>query len=147
MNDEKTTTKIPNAVMKAVPKDLVRNITRSAVLHQTPRFAVSTVEQVRGLMFKRPAAGDCLIFLFLPARKVRFHMWFVFGSIDIIALDGKGVVIALKERFAPWMFWSPGVNASAVIELPVGTIARTKTAIGDKIAFPTPDLCRSSGMR
>ena len=63
-------------------------------------------------------------------------MFFVFGSIDVIALDGTGAVVALKERFWPWTIWHPGVRASAVVELPVGTIARTKTAVGDIVVLP-----------
>ena len=70
------------------------------------------------------------------------HMWFVFGSIDVLALDGTGKVVALKERFRPWAFWSTGMPVSAVVELPVGTIERTKTSIGDNIALPRVPLKR-----
>jgi len=117
-------------------KQAITNKTRKTVLHANPRWAFTALQQSLGLMFRRPGPDDCLIFLFLPARRVRFHMWFVFGPIDMVALDGKGNVIALKERFAPFAFWMPGINASAVLELPLGTIARTKTAVGDVMALP-----------
>ena len=90
-------------------------------------------------MFARPG-NRCKIFLFMPARKVKLHMWFVRGPIDVLALDGKGTVVALKKDFRPWQYWSPGVTASAVIELPAGTIERTGTAVGDTIRLPQPPV-------
>jgi uncharacterized membrane protein (UPF0127 family) len=65
-------------------------------------------------------------------------MWFVFGPIDVVALDGRGMVIALKERFRPWTMWSSKVPVSCVIELPVGTVSKTKTRVGDRIILPPP---------
>jgi uncharacterized membrane protein (UPF0127 family) len=119
--------------------DRIANATRGTILHENPEWALSLWQQSRGFMFSRPG-GRALIFLFLPARIVRLHMLFVLGSIDVIALDGTGKTIALKENFSPWSLWSSGAAASAILELPEGAIARTGTRIGDKITLPQPPL-------
>jgi len=111
------------------------NKTQKNVLHSDPRWALTIAEQAKGFMFQHPG-NACIVFLFMPARAVGLHMWFVWGSIDVLALDGQGTVVALKERFRPFTFWYPGVTASAIIELPVGTIARTKTGLGDTVVLP-----------
>ena len=115
----------------------IRNLTRGTTLHERPRWALTPWQQARGLLFRRPR-DDAIIFLFLPARPVTLHMWFVFGPIDVLALDGTGRVVALKERFLPWAFWRTGAAVSTVLELPDGTIARTRTNVGDVIGLPQP---------
>jgi hypothetical protein len=110
----------------------VVNATRKQVLHGAPEVADTHLRQGLGFMFQRPK-DRCIVFLFLPARTVRMHMCFVFGAIDILALDGTGKVIAMRERFSPFTFWHPRVVASCVVELPVGTIARTGTRMGDTV--------------
>jgi uncharacterized protein len=111
------------------------NKTRGVTLHSNPEWALTTAQQAKGFMFRRPRDA-CIIFLFLPQRRVGLHMWFVWGAIDVLALDGTGKVLALKKRFLPFAFWYPGVDASAVVELPAGTIERTRTALGDTVVLP-----------
>jgi len=118
-------------------QQLILNKTRGTILHTAPQWALTSRQQAWGFLFQHP--GDkCIVFLFMPARRVSFHMWFVFGSIDIMALDGKGKIIALKERFLPWTLWVPNIIASAVLELPTGTIAKSKTKLGDIVVLPAP---------
>ena len=119
-------------------KSSIINKTRGTILHENPRYLTTAAQHAKGLMFTRPfrrADDPALAFIFLPPRSVRFHMWFVFGPIDIIALDGKGTVLALRERFAPWTQWNPKVSAVCVLELPPGTIASTKTKVGDTVVL------------
>jgi uncharacterized membrane protein (UPF0127 family) len=122
----------------------VRNVTRKIVLHNKSRIARDMFTQGVGLMFRRPGPDDCLVFVFSPPQPVRFHMMFVFGPIDILALDETGKILALKKDFASWTLWNPRVQtgirkgelviASTVVELPPGTIARTGTKVGDRIS-------------
>ncbi len=111
------------------------NATRAATLHAAPRWAISPWEQARGFMFQAPG-DDAIVFLFLPARRARIHMWFVFGPLDLVALDGRGAVVALKEELRPWRLWDPGRDVSALLELPAGTIRRTGTKVGDRVVLP-----------
>ena len=111
--------------------NVVKNLTKKTVLGTRPIVLRSTLSQALGLMFRK--SPECMIFLFQSPRIVRMHMMFVFFPIDIIALDGSGKVVALVERLLPWRLWNPGVRASAVVELPQGTISSTKTQVGDQI--------------
>lgn len=113
----------------------VVNITRNSILHSAPRWAISTYSQAKGFMFEKPG-NNAIIFVFSPPKKVSFHMWFVFGAIDVLGLDEHHTVIVTKENFRPWSVWSSQIHVSYILELPVGTIALTKTCIGDKIYLP-----------
>jgi uncharacterized membrane protein (UPF0127 family) len=128
---------VTKTIIEEQPRsDAILNRTRGTLLFERPRWALTVWQQARGLMFRKPGPKDCIIFLFLPSRPVSFHMFFVFEPIDIIALDGTGKVIALRENFRPWTMWRPGLDASAVVELPAGTIAKSGTAVGDVIELP-----------
>jgi uncharacterized membrane protein (UPF0127 family) len=118
------------------------NKTRKNVLCENPRWAITAWQQAKGFMFERPKGG--IVFLFFPARPVRLHMWFVFGAIDVLALDGEGKVVALKEEFKPWHYWSAGTRASAVLELPAGTIKKSGTKLRDVIGLPKMPFPASS---
>jgi uncharacterized membrane protein (UPF0127 family) len=114
---------------------MIKNATKGTILHQNPVWPRTLLQIGTGLMFRKPK-DECLVFIRMPARTDTITMWFVFGSIDVVVLDGTGKVIALRS-LAPWSHWR-APKASAFIELPVGTIARTKTALGDHIALPAP---------
>ncbi len=55
--------------------------------------------------------------------------------IDVLVIDKEHKVAALKESLAPFRFfvWNP--KYSLIIELPAGTIGKTKTSIGDTISL------------
>lgn len=62
-------------------------------------------------------------------------MFFVFYPIDVIFLDSEMKIVEIKENFKPFTIYKPKKKARYVIELPKGTIARTKTIIGDIIEY------------
>ncbi len=112
----------------------VENRTRGTTLHEHPELATTVVARVRGFMFTRPGKRAKL-FLFTRPRKELIHMWFVFGPIDLVALDRKGVVVGLRQGLRPWHVWrSP--TMSVLLELPAGTIRKSGTEIGDRIVLP-----------
>lgn len=111
------------------------NETRQRVLHASPEWALTPWQQAKGFMFSSPGER-ALIFLFMPARRVALHMWFVFGPIDVLALDGTGRVVELRENFRPWSLWRTHGEVSAIAELPAGTISGTGTTVGDRIELP-----------
>lgn len=115
------------------------NLTREAVLHTDPEWALSRWKQALGFIGRRPGR-NAIVMLFMPARRERIHMFFVRGPIDLVALDGQGRVIALRERLRPWQQWTPDVRMSALLELPEGTIARTRTQLDDRVQLPQPPL-------
>lgn len=62
-------------------------------------------------------------------------MVFVFFPIDILFLDKNKKVIEMKKNFRPFSFYTPEKKARYILELPEGTIKKTRTEIGDKIRF------------
>lgn len=113
----------------------ILNRTKGTLLHDRPREARGRWRQALGLMFSIPRE-EALIMRFSRPRWDIVHMFFVFAPLDILVLDGEGEVVALHERLGPWRAWNPGVDISALVELPAGTIAKSGTGLGDEIVLP-----------
>ena len=54
--------------------------------------------------------------------------------IDILFIDGEGMVLAAKT-LAPWRVSRWICKSRGVLELPAGTLDRTRTQTGDRIEF------------
>jgi uncharacterized membrane protein (UPF0127 family) len=131
---------------------VARNLTRQTVLGTDIESADGLWAKFMGLMGRHalpPGAG-----LWLPDSN-GIHMMFMRFPIDAIFLgkasagsDGGGgggagraagaarVVVSVHEALPAWRGLVPLVRgAHGVLELPVGTIAATGTAVGDRIAL------------
>lgn len=93
-----------------------------------------------GLMGRATLAeGDGL---WLPGSN-GIHMMFMRFAIDAVFVgrpDATGLrpVLAVREALPAWRGLVPLVrHADGVLELPVGTIARTATAVGDLVEVTT----------
>jgi uncharacterized membrane protein (UPF0127 family) len=53
--------------------------------------------------------------------------------IDVIYLNKQNQVVHLAEDLRPWRFAPLRIAAASVLELPIHTIDRTQTVIGDMI--------------
>ena len=115
-----------------------RNVTRDAVLAQHLETAAGLWGKFKGLM-GRPSL-DAGAGLWLPDSN-GIHMMFMRFAIDAVFLgrpdpDGTRPVVSVHERLPAWRGLVPLVRgAHGVLELPVGTIAATSTAVGDRIAL------------
>ncbi|MEA2630578.1 MAG: uncharacterized protein QOE66_797 [Chloroflexota bacterium] len=119
-----------------------RNLTRSTVIADPLEVADSLWARFMGLMGRPgldPGTG-----LWLAGNGI--HMMFMRFAIDAVFLgapeggtDGSGgvrPVLSLHRGLRAWVGIVPLVRgASGVLELPVGTIARSGTAVGDRIAL------------
>ena len=76
-----------------------------------------------------------LIFEFWEEKIISLHMFFVFYPIDVLFLNKNKVVVDKKDNFRPFTFYKSKRKAAYAIELPYGTLNKTKTDIGDKIGF------------
>ena len=76
-----------------------------------------------------------LVFVFDKEKIIPLHMFFVFYPIDVLFLNKNKLVVEMKKSFRPFSFYTPKNKSMFVIELPDGTINRTKSGIGDKIEF------------
>ena len=113
-----------------------RNLDRSAVLADRLETAGSLWAKFMGLMGRAALpAGDGL---WLPASN-GIHMMFMRFAIDAVFVgrpepDGARRVLSVHRALRAWTGLVPLVRgADGVLELPVGTIDATQTAVGDRL--------------
>jgi len=66
-----------------------------------------------------------------PCRGV--HTLAMRFPIDVLYLDCAGTVVHVEHNLQPWRFSPIRMQATSVLELPSHTVARTGTALGDRI--------------
>jgi uncharacterized protein len=66
-----------------------------------------------------------------PCRGV--HTLAMRFAIDVVYLDRAGTVVHVEHNLQPWRFSPVRMQAASVLELPSQTVARTETALGDRI--------------
>ena len=86
-------------------------------------------------MFSKKIKDKGLVFIFQKARRMDLHMFFVFYPIDVLFLDDDKRVVEIKENFKPFTVYYSKNKVKYVIELPVGTVDKTKTKLNDNIGF------------
>ena len=113
---------------------VIKNLAKNKILGAYFKLCDDIYSQFKGLMFskKRKLA---LIFKFSKERIIGLHMLFVFYPIDVLFLNKNKIVVDKKENFKPFTFCRSKKKATYAIELPEGTIKKTKTDIGDKIGW------------
>lgn len=62
------------------------------------------------------------------------HMIGMKFAIDALFLDKKGIVVGMLENFPPGKISKVFFQAKSCLELPAGTIANTRTEVGDKVS-------------
>jgi uncharacterized membrane protein (UPF0127 family) len=124
----------------SAPSLVARNVTRGSVLAGSVEDAAGLWGKFMGLMGRPSLAPDAG--LWLPDSN-GIHMMFMRFPIDAVFVsrpdpsqDGARAVVALRERLPAWRGLVPLVRgAHGVLELPVGTIAASGTAVGDLVAL------------
>ncbi len=113
------------------------NVTQQSVLADSVESADSLWAKFRGLMGRRSLPQDAG--LWLPGSN-GIHMLFMRFAIDCVFVgkpspaDGTREVVAVRHAVAPWrgVVWYVR-GAHGTLELPTGTIERTRTVRGDRI--------------
>ena len=113
----------------------LKNITKKKILASDIKFCKNFLNKSIGLVFHTKLKDKGLIFIYDKEEKVSLHMVFVFFPIDVLFLDKNKKVIEMKKNFRPFSLYIPKKKAKYILELPEGTIQKTKTGIGDKINF------------
>jgi len=104
---------------------IVTNITQSTIITEDLKIADSPIDKLLGLL-KKPNTTSLLL-------KTRFgiHTLFFKKPIDIIVLDSDFTIRKLGTvKPNRLFFYNP--KYQHIIELPQGTIKKSKTEIGDK---------------
>jgi uncharacterized membrane protein (UPF0127 family) len=115
-----------------------KNETRGTFLAERLEIATSLWARFMGLMGRSAIETDGGLWL---SGTNGIHMFFMRFPIDAVFLgragaDGRRRVLSVHHRVRPWVGMIPLVRgADGVLELPVGTIDRTMTAVGDVIVI------------
>lgn len=117
-------------------KLVVRNQTRNTVLGDRVDLAARAVARLIGLL-GRPGLYEGEGLWIDGTNSI--HMMGMRFPIDVVFLgpeqDGISEVLDLRQDLPPWtgvVWWSKG--AKVALELPAGTIGRTRTGIGDLVS-------------
>lgn len=90
-------------------------------------------KRFRGLMLRRSfPRGGALLFEFKRPGRYGIHMFFVRFPIDLVYLDSKFRVVELRAKIKPWRVYRPKSAAKYLVELPHGTISRSRISPGHK---------------
>lgn len=112
----------------------IKNLNAKSVIAADSETAESALRLCVGLMFTKPRQS-ALILKFRSERKISLHMAFVFYPIDVIFANKNKEVVDIKQNFRPFHAYSSKTKATYAIELPAGSVKKSRTRIGDKIAF------------
>ena len=106
----------------------VEKRSRQTVVISQGRMANNLWTRLRGLIGVRdlPEGHGIVI---EPCRGV--HCMFMSIPIDVIYVDKEHRVVALDRAMKPWAVGKIYSNGRYVVEVPVGTIDRTQTEVGD----------------
>ena len=63
------------------------------------------------------------------------HTFAMRFPIDAVYLDRDRIVVHIEESLKPWRVAPIRIAAASVLELPVGTVQESATALGDQIDF------------
>ncbi len=108
------------------------NQTRQLYLATDLKVAQTHWSRLRGLL--GVSAGDFGNGRGLWIRPCRgVHTLAMRFPIDVIYLDRAGTVVHVEHNLQPWRFSPVRMQAASILELPSHTVARTGTALGDRI--------------
>ncbi|MEO8639722.1 MAG: DUF192 domain-containing protein [Chloroflexota bacterium] len=108
----------------------VDNLTRGTSVAERCRVAASLGDRAVGLLAtpNLPAGEGLLI-----ERTQSIHMFFMRYPIDVVFVDRHATVTRTVASLRPWrvVWWARG--ARDCIELPVGALLASGTAVGDQL--------------
>lgn len=105
---------------------IVRNITRNTTLSRDLKIASSFQDRMFGLLFKRNPKS--LLF----KTKFGLHTFSLKQPIDVLVLNDENNV-KIAKTIKPNQIFIYNPRYDTVIELPQGSLRKSKTKIGDKL--------------
>jgi uncharacterized membrane protein (UPF0127 family) len=61
------------------------------------------------------------------------HTFAMRFPIDVVYLDREHIVVHVEEELKPWRLAAVRIQTTSVLELPMGMIRESKTALGDQV--------------
>lgn len=108
----------------------VINTTRGTLVAVELEIADSYFKRLKGLM-GRPGLSPQHGLWIVPCSDI--HSCFMRFEFDAVFVDKTNQVLHLVESMKPWRISKFVRGGHAVLELPAGTIAKTGTAVGDRL--------------
>jgi uncharacterized membrane protein (UPF0127 family) len=108
----------------------VENVNRNSELIREGQMANNRWTRLRGLIGVRHLPEGQGIVLD-PCHGV--HCMFMSIPIDVVYVNKQHQVVALDKAMKPWAIGKIYRESHYVVEVPVGTIERTQTEIGDQL--------------
>lgn len=110
----------------------IENRTKGTLLGESVLLADTWWHRLRGFLGRsRPSAGEGI--LLSPCNSI--HTWWMSFALDVVFLDASGGVLEVREDLQPWSRPIRVSGARHVLEVPVGTVRASGTAIGDACAW------------
>jgi len=110
----------------------ISNRSKETILAENCIVADTFFSRLKGLLGTpslNPGEG-----LLLVGEK-SIHTFFMAFSIDVVYIDAQKTVIRLDQNMVPNRIGKHVSQSAYILELPVGAIAHSQTAIGDKLHF------------
>ena len=126
--------KTPKKQMKK--KFYVYNETRQSFLSLGVSIADTFFTSMKGLLGKRKLRNDEGLWV-IPSQGI--HTIRLMFPIDLVYLDANRKVIHLVEHLRPFRFAPVKASSESVLELPVRTICRSDTQVGDNFVICSAD--------
>ncbi|HLD88213.1 MAG TPA: DUF192 domain-containing protein [Candidatus Omnitrophota bacterium] len=109
---------------------MIRNVTRNALIADKAIAANTMFKRMTGLLGRGALnPGEALVIT--PCRGI--HMLFMKFPLDVIFIDRANTVVGLCPNIRPFQFSPFFLQAHSAIETPAGTIAASRTQMGDTI--------------
>ena len=102
------------------------------VLAQEVRTAYSFGSRLKGLLGTRTFPLNSCLHIY-PCRSV--HTFFMRYAIDVIHLDNRHRIVGMEPDLKPGRIGGGFIQTVSVLELPSGTIYRTKPELGQTVQF------------
>ncbi len=102
-------------------------------------LAETPEQRAQGLMYRETLAPNAgMLFLYEEPQIPRMWMRNTYIPLDMLFLDERGLVLATANNAVPQStaIISPGVPATAVLELPGDAIERLGLKAGDRVLHP-----------
>lgn len=106
----------------------VTNPARNTTLAEQCEQALNFIARGRGLMGREQLAPQTGL-LIKPCSSI--HTFFMRFPIDVVFINRAGKVVGLRAAMPPSRPYAGAWGAHAVIELPAGVIAASRTEVGD----------------
>jgi uncharacterized membrane protein (UPF0127 family) len=117
-------------------KFYVYNETRQSFLSLHVTVADTFFTSLKGLVGKKTLKKDEGLWL-IPSKGI--HTLGVLFPIDLVYLDAHRKVIHLVEHLRPFRFAPIKAGCESVLELPIRTICRSDTRVGDSFVICSAD--------